>query len=106
MMGPMNQIQRYLVDEVVEDYADGLIERREALRRVGRLGLASVTAGGLLAACDAQNPTPPAATSAPAGPPSSPAGPAAIPTQAVTFPGQGRTLQGAFAAAPDPRGSV
>jgi carboxymethylenebutenolidase len=105
----MNQIQQYLVEEVVEDYSDGVIERREALRRLGLLGLASVAAGGLLAACDAQSPSPPAApgpTSAQAGPPSNPAGPAAILTQAVTFPGQGRTLQGAFAAAPDPRGSV
>ena len=103
----MNQIQRYLVEEVVEDYADGLLERREALRRLGLLGLASVTAGGLLAACDAPNASPPVATTpAPGGSPSTPAGPAAIATQAVTFPGQGRTLQGAFAAAPDARGSV
>ena len=103
----MNQVQQYLVDEVVEDYADGLIERREALRRLGLLGLASVGAGSLLAACDAESP--PSPTPAPggtAGVPPTPAGPSAIATQAVTFPGEGRILQGAFAAAPDPRGSV
>jgi carboxymethylenebutenolidase len=107
----MNQVQRYLIDEVVEDYADGLIERREALRRLGLLGLASVAAGGLLAACDVENPPPTGATTsgAPAPPDASPSppGPAPIPTQAVTFPGpDGRILQGAFAAAPSPRGSI
>ena len=39
----MDQVQRYLADEVVEDYADGLIERREALRRLGLLGLVRPT---------------------------------------------------------------
>jgi carboxymethylenebutenolidase len=103
----MDHIQRYLVEEVVEDYADGLIERREALRRLGLLGLASVAAGGLLAACDAEGPPPSTPTSAgPTGAPAPPAGPSAVPTQAVTFPGEGRILQGAFAAAPSPRGSV
>jgi len=101
----MNDIQRYLVDEVVEDYADGLIDRRESLRRLGLLGLASVTAGGLLAACDAENP-PPAAPTTAAPTTTVPAGPSAIPTQAVTFPGEGRTMRGAFASAPEPRGSV
>jgi carboxymethylenebutenolidase len=103
----MNQVQQYLVEEVVEDYADGLIERREALRRLGLLGLASVTAGSLLTACDAEGPPAPATTSAgTAGPPASAGGTSGIPTQAVTFPGEGRILQGAFAAAQNPRGSV
>jgi carboxymethylenebutenolidase len=103
----MNQVQQYLVEEVVEDYADGLIERREALRRLGLLGLASVAAGGLLAACDAEGPSPAAPTSgAPAPTAPTPPGPSAVPTQAVTFPGEGRVLQGAFAAAASPRASV
>jgi carboxymethylenebutenolidase len=105
----MDDVQRYLVEEVVEDYADGLIERREALRRLGLMGLASVAATGLLAACDAESPpsAPPATSGGTAGPSPGPAGPSAIPTQAVTFPGaQGRILQGAFAAAPSPRASV
>jgi carboxymethylenebutenolidase len=48
----MNHIQRYLAEEVVEDYADGVIDRREALRQLGLLGVAAVSAVGLLAACD------------------------------------------------------
>src|SRR5262245_32005407 len=106
----MNGIQRYLAEEVVVDYADGLISRREAMRRLGLLGVAAATAAPLLAACEADRPS----TPAPAGPsgatpaaPSAPAGPSALATQAITFAGPaGRTLQGAWAAAASPRGSV
>lgn len=97
----MNHIQRYLSDEVVEDYADGLIDRREALRRLGLLGVAAATSTGLLAACA----TPPPANR-PAELPTTPAGPAAQATEAITFPGEGRTLQGAYAGTASPRGAV
>jgi len=112
----MNGIQRYLAEEVVEDYADGLIGRREALRRLGLLGVAAATATPLLAACEADRPIadpPPAQTSAtgpsgaaaPSG--SAPAGPSPLAVASVTFAGPaGRTLQGAWAAASSPKGSV
>lgn len=110
----MTQFQGYLTEEVVEDYSDGIISRREALHRLGLLGVAAVVAVPLLAACDAggqsagtpvtAGPTP--AGSSPAGA-ASPAGPSALPTEAITFAGpEGRTLQGAWAAAADPRGAV
>ncbi len=35
----MTELQRYLAEEVAEDHADGLVSRREALRRLGLLGL-------------------------------------------------------------------
>lgn len=41
----------YLAGEVVEDFADGLLDRREALRRLGLLGLTLGSAAALLAAC-------------------------------------------------------
>lgn len=41
----------YLAGEVVEDFADGLLDRREALRRLGLLGLSLGSAASLLAAC-------------------------------------------------------
>ena len=41
----------YLAGEVAEDYAGGLLDRREALRRLGLLGLTAAGAGALLAAC-------------------------------------------------------
>jgi carboxymethylenebutenolidase len=35
----VTELQRYLAEEVAEEHADGLISRREALRRLGLLGL-------------------------------------------------------------------
>ena len=107
----MNAIQRYLAEEVAVDYADGLIPRREALRRLGLLGVGLEAATTMLAACETDgSPSgggqPPAATSgAPAG--TTPAGPTALATEMITFAGpEGRTLMGAWAAAATPRGGV
>jgi carboxymethylenebutenolidase len=110
----MADINEYLTGEVVVDYADGLISRREAVRRLSLLGVAGAVAGAMLAACDdnrsgagaTAQPVPPSGSgSGPAG--SAPAGPPALPTQAVTFAGpSGRVLQGAWAEAGTPRGSV
>jgi len=41
----------YVAGEIATDCADGLISRREALRRLGLIGLGTVSAGALLAAC-------------------------------------------------------
>ena len=41
----MTELQRYLAEEVAEDHADGIITRREAMRRLGLLGLARAAAG-------------------------------------------------------------
>jgi carboxymethylenebutenolidase len=46
----MNHLQRYLVDEFVEDYQEGLISRRKALRLIGGITGAAIAAQ-LLAAC-------------------------------------------------------
>ena len=46
----MTEFQRYLAEEVAEDHADGLVSRREALRRLGLLGLGGAAAASLLAA--------------------------------------------------------
>lgn len=103
----MPGINEYLTSEVVVDYADGLINRREALRRLTMLGVSVAVAGTMLAACGSpggSTPAPSGSGPAPAG--SAPAGPSPLPTQAVTFPGPRGTLQGAWAAAAEPRGSV
>lgn len=102
----MTQLHEYLTQEVVEDYSDGMIGRREALRRLGMLGVAATVAGPLLAACEAtrQEPTQPA-TASPSG--SAPAGGSARPTEPITFAGpDNRTLLGAWVAADRPRGAV
>ena len=45
----MTEIQRYLAEEIAEDHGDGLVSRREALRRLGLLGLSGAAAASLLA---------------------------------------------------------
>jgi carboxymethylenebutenolidase len=45
----MTEMQRYLAEEVAEDLADGIITRREALRRLGLMGITGASASGLLA---------------------------------------------------------
>ena len=45
----MTELQRYLAEEVAEDHADGIITRREAMRRLGLLGLSGGVATSLLA---------------------------------------------------------
>lgn len=116
----MTDLQRYLVEEVATDFADGHMSRREALRRLGLLGVETVAASSLLAACATSN-TAPAASGGPTatatGPSPAATGtataapkpvlPPSLPTSAITFPGpEGRTLQGGWAAAEKPRGAV
>ncbi|MCX4092605.1 dienelactone hydrolase family protein [Nocardia sp. alder85J] len=107
----MEPLQRYIAEEIAHDHADGLVGRREALRRLGLLGLSAPAAVALLAACSNNSDTAvtgtstaaptSAATSAPPG------SAAALPTAPVTFPGpDGRTVQGAWAEAKQPRGGV
>ena len=66
----------YLATEVAEDWTDGLISRREALRRLAMLGLSATAGAAVLAAC--------AAPAAPASGPGSSNGIAASPTTAPT----------------------
>jgi carboxymethylenebutenolidase len=61
MEAAMNHLQRYLVEEFVEDYQEGLITRRKALRLLAGITGAAVAAQ-LLAACGQ-----PATTQAPTG---------------------------------------
>ncbi len=101
----MTELQRYLAEEVAEDHADGLVSRREALRRLGLLGLSGVAAGSLLAAFAAE------ARSETGGRSEAPSGEdvewAVRPTREIVFRGPGgRKLMGAWAAAVKPRGGV
>jgi carboxymethylenebutenolidase len=109
----VTEFHAYLTEEVVEDYSDGLITRREAMRRLGLLGVSAVVAVPLLAACSPPAPggTAGPATASPAAPdpasPATPAGPSARPTEAITFDGpENRKLQGAWAGADNARGAV
>lgn len=127
----MTDIQRYLVEEIALDFRDGHISRREALRRLGLMGLGATAATTLLACggepantaspdatstapVEPATATPPTASAAPTtsasaaelpGPP--PVLPPSKPTEAITFKGpEKRTLQGAWASADAPKGGV
>jgi carboxymethylenebutenolidase len=108
----MTELQRYLAEEVAEDHADGILTRREAMRRLGLLGVTGSAATAMLAAAA---PT----ADASGGRKSSGRrrgsrrggrdvewGPVA--TEAITFPGPGPdvTLMAAWAAAERARGGV
>ncbi|MDN2502727.1 dienelactone hydrolase family protein, partial [Nocardia nova] len=47
----MTPLQRYIAEEIGTDHAEGLLSRREALRRLSLLGLGTPAAVALLAAC-------------------------------------------------------
>ena len=106
----------YLAGEVGEDWADGIISRREALRRLALLGLSVGSAVALLEACaPAEGPAsmrPSASTSSPgasspggSSPGASAAGPPAD-GEAITFPGPTAELQGFFVGAGAAKGAM
>ncbi len=106
----MTELQRYLAEEIAEDHADGLVSRREALRRLGLLGLSTAAATSLLAGvvADAAKARMRVASAAGAAGTSAPdVEAAARPTREIVFRGPGgRKLMGAWAAAARPRGGV
>jgi carboxymethylenebutenolidase len=118
----MSDLHQYLTEEIAIDHRDGILSRREALHRLGLLGLSAAAATTLLAGCSKdpsgvapQGSGPPAAS--PAGSAAAPASasavprpqlPPSLPSQAITFAGpEGRKLMGAWAApAAQPKGGL
>ncbi|GAS87303.1 dienelactone hydrolase family protein [Mycolicibacterium brisbanense] len=110
----MTPLQRYIAEEIATDHVDGLLSRREALRRLALIGMGTAAATALIAACGEQktaapptseSPTPsPTPSPSAGGPPPGSAG--ALPTSPITWAGPAGQLQGAWAAAPQPRGGV
>jgi carboxymethylenebutenolidase len=91
----------YLAGEIAEDCSDGLISRREALRRLGLMGLTLSSASGLLAACASDDDT--TATTRDASGTTAPAGAAGT---LVRFDGPAGELQAAWAGADDPKAAL
>ncbi|PND58396.1 dienelactone hydrolase [Mycobacterium sp. ENV421] len=106
----MTPLQRYIAEEIATDHVDGLLSRREALRRLGLLGVGTAAASALIAACSADKPTTAASSPASTATSSTPAAPpgmaTALPTEPITFTGARGQLQGAWAQAASPRGGV
>ena len=100
-------LRDYVAEEIALDCHEGLITRREALRRLGLLGLGAAAGVSLLAACAGGDddeegqprPTAPSTTTTTARR----TGEAA---EAIRFPGPRGELQGAWARATVPAGAV
>ncbi|WAJ42718.1 dienelactone hydrolase family protein [Mycobacterium sp. Aquia_216] len=107
----MNPLQRYIADEIATDHVDGLLTRREAMRRLSLLGLGTATATAFLAACspaEEQSETPkPSSAAERATAPVQPPGMAdTLPTSPISWAGSAGQLQGAWAQGVNPKGSV
>ena len=76
----MTDFKQYLLDEFVEDYQEGLISRRDALKLIAGITGSMALASSLLAAC--APPTQPAAIALP----TEPAAPTAAPTSVPAMP--------------------
>ncbi len=99
-------LRDYLMGEVTQDFADGLLTRRDALRRLGLLGLSLSGASALLAACGDGGGGGTAAQTTTTGASSPPTTGSGSAGEAVRFSGPQGELQGAWAAAAQPRGAV
>src|SRR3954454_12664104 len=105
----MTELERYLAEEIAEDHVDGIITRREAMRRLAMLGVGATTATAMITA-EAQARAGGKNTAHPPGDHGHGHGHghadgkvsawAPVPTQPITFPGpeKGVTLMGAWAA--------
>lgn len=110
ILAEVTPLQRYIAEEIATDHVDGLLSRREALRRLALLGVGTAGATALFVACGRNRET---ATEAPvtsSGPVTAGAPPPgaenAVPTTPITWAGPRGELQGAWAEAPNARGGV
>jgi carboxymethylenebutenolidase len=100
-------MQRYIAEEIATDHVDGLLSRREALRRLALLGIGAGAAGALIAACsDRKAATPSPATGTAAAPSGTatvvappPGSEHTLPTAPVNWAGPQGELEGAWASA-------
>jgi carboxymethylenebutenolidase len=103
-------LQRYIAEEIATDHVDGLLSRREALRRLALLGMTTAAATALIAACGENKTTTsnaPLTSSGAATSSAPPPGSAkALPTTPITWAGPQGELQAAWAEAPNARGGV
>jgi carboxymethylenebutenolidase len=117
-------LRDYILEEIALDCEEGLLTRREALRRLGLLGVSGAGAAALLAACASDNGDDGATNTAAAAPTSSASGsapttvassasttagsvaPGSIAGQEIRFPGPNGELIGVLAEGTSPQGAV
>ncbi len=107
-------MQRYIAEEIATDHVDGLMSRREALRRLALLGIGAGAASALIAACSDKKAAAPGTgtgtTAAPSGtapvvaPP--PGSEHTLPTAPVNWAGPQGELEAAYSQAVAPLGAV
>jgi carboxymethylenebutenolidase len=100
-MEQLNETQRYFIEEHIEDFRDGVISRRELLRRVTLIAGGAALATTILAACDLS----PRTSASPTPAPGATASPALVP-QAYATPPAAATTDGVTVKADDPRITV
>jgi carboxymethylenebutenolidase len=102
----MTEIQQYLAEEVAEDLADGIITRREAMRRLGLLGLSASAASTFLASFTSAPATASASAARGGGRGEAVTAWEPVAPESITFAGPRASLMAAWAAARKPRGGV
>jgi len=98
-------LRQYIAEEIAADHVDGLLTRREALRRLALLGLGSGAAAALIAACGDRQPPRPAGSSGATGTPA-PGMDRALPTEPISWAGPHGQLLGAWAQSHNARRGV
>lgn len=106
ILAKVTPLQRYIAEEIATDHIDGLLSRREALRRLALLGVGTAAATSLITSCESRR-----SSASPSAPPATaesppPGMPGAQPTESVGWEGPRGRLQGAWSAAAAPRGAV
>jgi carboxymethylenebutenolidase len=106
-------LQRYIAEEIATDHVEGLMSRREAMRRLALIGVGAAAATTLIAACGKDGGTDKPTADAPVT--SSGAATAQVlppgienaqATTPITWAGPRGELQGAWAPATAPRGGI
>jgi carboxymethylenebutenolidase len=100
----MTSLHRYIAEEIATDHVDGLLTRREAIRRLALLGLGGGAAGALIAACgDKQSQRP---GTGPGAQGEAPGMAKALPTEPISWKGPRGELQGVWSQAHNARRGV
>src|SRR6201994_4966569 len=100
----MTSLQQYIAEEIATDHVEGLLTRREAMRRLALLGLGSGAAAALIAACGNDEVRPPHSSSGEGVEP--PGAKRACPPEPIAWAGPRGELQGAWAQSHNARRGV